>query len=39
MAFNFMLPLRIAQGLLAVIVMGLAAYGMRQPPYPYMTQC
>ena len=38
MAFNFMLPLRIAQGLLAVIVMGLAAYGMRQPIYMCSTQ-
>ena len=32
MAFNFMIPLRFAQGALALIVLGLEAYGTFSPP-------
>jgi hypothetical protein len=38
MAFNFMLPLRIAQFILAILVLGLEAYGTAAEPDLYPVE-
>jgi hypothetical protein len=38
MAFNFMLPLRIAQALFAIIALGLSAYGKFYSARPSNTK-